>query len=146
MQESATKARVRMKEVNEILQYEVLSPEDIDVICDVIAIHDNPSNKIPIPKDNRLAVVQREADRLWMITRLGIEADLRRSGKDVTNLSLQEEQVKWNINGFKKERKIYDANQEDFCDNDTFFRSQGGYNIFFRCCEYWESQFKSKLT
>ena len=141
MKEGAMKARVRMQEVNEILGYEALTPEDIDVICNIIAIHDNPSNKIPISKDSRLAVAQREADRLWMLTELGIDTDLWRSGKDITSVFLRQEQVEWNINAFKKERNIYDENQEDFCNNETFFRTQGGYKIYCRWCEYWELLF-----
>ena len=144
MQEGAETARKRMEELNTALGNEALSAEDMDIICDIIAIHDNPSNKIPITKDNLLAVAQREADRLWMITLLGVKADLSRKGKDAENEDMIKEQVEWNKKAFTKERKIYNPDLESFVDDITFFRTRGGHKIYTRWCEYWEDRFQTQ--
>ena len=72
-------ARVRLDELN--LEMEVFSADDIDEICRIIGIHDNPKLNKKLLRNDLMAVAFREADRLWMVTREGIHSDLVRKQK-----------------------------------------------------------------
>ncbi|NUQ64018.1 MAG: HD domain-containing protein [Pirellulales bacterium] len=138
MEQGAEQARTQLLRFNRSSSEEYFNSADIDAICGVIAIHDNPSVGIPIPSGDLLAVVQREADRLWMVTLAGVETDLRRAGKDPANPVLRKEQVQWNIDDFRKERKVYNESAERFCDAETFFRTKAGWEIYKKWRTLWE--------
>lgn len=126
------------QEFNEI----VFSQEEIKFICDIIAIHDNPKLKIKIPKDNAMAVILRESDRLWMVTLLGVRADLERKkpenpGINPDDPKTQVEMVKNNIQRFKEERELYDDDDGLFWDNRFFFHNRAAGEIFKRWLNYW---------
>jgi len=135
MREGCAIAHRRMLQLNESTGRVVFDAGDIDAVCEVIRIHDNPSLDIPIPRTNWLAVAFREADRLWMITEEGILADLRRKGKDLNDPALYLAQLNSNVERFKDERSLYrpiESTEGPFCDDETFFRTKGGYKIFLR--------------
>jgi hypothetical protein len=72
MREGSARAQRRLLQLNHSLGRVVFSATDIETICEVIRIHDNPSIGIPIPGSDKLAVAFREADRLWMVTMRGL--------------------------------------------------------------------------
>ena len=110
---------------------------DVETICAIISIHDNPTIDVPIPREDALAVACREADRLWMQAPLGVRADLARAG--VVEPTHQEcvEQANKNLGSYRHERGLYDSGSEAFIDNDTFFRTRSGHQIFVRYRSRW---------
>ncbi|HLD25530.1 MAG TPA: hypothetical protein VJC05_00625 [Candidatus Andersenbacteria bacterium] len=114
----------------------MLTNGDVDTICRVIAIHDNPTIGIPLPDDFKAAHILREADRLWMVTNLGIRVDLSRRGVDPDNPDAFLEQAQRNTGKFMGERQyVYPTVQPGvFQDSRTFFRTTAGYNLY---CRYW---------
>ena len=131
MREGSATAHRMLLDLNEALGRIVFDAEDIDEICEVIRIHDNPSLDIPIARDNWLAMAFREADRLWMVTEEGICADLLRKNKPVEDAACLK-QLDHNVTRFKDERALYKSPDEKFVDAETFFRTQSGHAIFVR--------------
>jgi len=145
MREGAKMARAKLVELNR--QMPVFSAQDIDAICAIIAIHDEPKLNTKIPRDNLMAVAFREADRLWMVTPAGVRSDLARKQKkdstvDPDDPNEQLAQAGHNIERFKEERTIYDASADGpFQDTLTFFRTQEGFSIYKRYLGQWGASF-----
>jgi len=141
MSEGAKMARAKLVELNR--QMPAFSADDIDAICDIIAIHDAPKLNIKMPRDNLMAIAFREADRLWMVTPAGVRSDLVRKPKkdpfvDPDDPDAQLAQVKHSIERFKEERTIYDKNVDGpFQDDQTFFRTEEGFSIYRRYLSEW---------
>jgi hypothetical protein len=137
MREGSAIAHRRMLELNVRLGKIVFDAQAIDIVCEVIRIHDNPSLNIPIPRTNWLAVAFREADRLWMITHEGIVTDLKRKNKRPDAPGAYSKQLASNIRRFREERSLYrliELVEGPFCDDETFFRTKAGYAIYRRLC------------
>ncbi len=121
-----------------------LSDTSIQTICSIIAIHDNPKIGIPIPKDNQMAVMFREADRLDMISPSGVMIDLMQKQKDNSaldpdDLAEQIVQVRSNLKRFMEERFLYDDEIDGpFFDDITFFRIPQAYAIYNRYISQWQ--------
>ena len=117
---------------------DIFAEDDIDSICRVVGIHDNSSIEeyahmkegfryiFPfatgthlIPKDDILAKVLREADRVWMISREGLEKDLvgdLGKGKEA-NFN---EKLRHNIKRHKEEYMLYEKAFESKVDDYGF--------------------------
>ena len=130
MEKGAEMARKKLLGLNKSFMREVFKEQEIDLICNVILIHDNPKRNLKIPKNNSMAVMLREADRLWMVTLEGVCADLDRSHKDPKDYKAQFKQVVKNMKRFKEERKLYCDQDGPFCDDVLFFRNPTAKNIF----------------
>jgi len=150
MREGSAIAHRRLLELNESLEGIAFDAEDIDTICEVIRIHDNPSLDIPIHRENWLAVAFREADRLWMLTEEGIRADLERGEeKNVNDDAACGEQLEFNMRRFREERALYrsvESTEGPFCDNETFFRTQAGHAIYRRLYQEGKKRYRLKTT
>lgn len=132
------------------------------LISECIAIHDVPSiaklvseirkkgietdkevKDYLIDGDDKLAVVLREADRLWMLSREGLEKDLiddvRKAAKEGKDEDVTRRppaaygKLKYNYDQFTKEYRLYEdagqANPGDF-QNKTLIRSAAGFDWF----------------
>jgi len=123
-----------------------IEKNEINEIKKIILIHDIPSiaeyyssidkvisTKDLIPLDNRLAVILREADRLWMVSKEGLEKDLFDDLKKNKNPNPLEK-LKHNYNRFKDEYKLYvnsNCSKEELYGfkNETLFRTDAGFNL-----------------
>lgn len=137
MREGSVLAKRKVILLNEYLGGNLYTDKDIEIICNVISIHDNPSIDIPIPKDNRMAVAFREADRLWMLSDEGFECDLQRDMKNISKISDNEElaskRLKHIIRRFQEERELYNSNNDESFQHDKlFFRTKSGYQIYLK--------------
>jgi len=142
MREGAKMARATLDRLD--FPTAVFSADDIDEVCRIIAIHDNPKRKEKMPADDLMAVAFREADRLWMVTLQGVRSDLARKQKrkdpavDPDNPAEQLAQAKYNISRFIKERKLYDDETDGpFQDKTTLFRTKEGFAIYRRYLDAW---------
>jgi hypothetical protein len=131
MREGSAIAHRALLDLNEAAGRIVFDAQDIDEICEVIRIHDNPSIDIPIPRCNWLAMAFREADRLWMVTEDGIRVDLLRKNQSMDDAACLA-QLDHNVNRFRDERALYTSPDEKFIDDETFFRTDSGHAIFSR--------------
>ena len=140
MREGSAMAQKRLLQLNHSFSEVVFSEEDIEVICEVIRIHDNPSIDIPIPTTMaglssrmaqiyKLAAAFREADRLWMITIRGVYVDIEREAKSLEDPELFRKQLEANLERFRDERKLYSESDGPFQDEEMFFRTAGGYTL-----------------
>lgn len=139
MSGGARLARAKLEELNR--RTPTFSSADIDAICGVIAIHDDPKLNIKIPRDNLMAMAFREADRLWMVTPPGVRSDLvRKQEKDPAvnpdDADAQRAQARHSKARFEKERTIYDADDGPFKEP-TFFRTEEGFVIYTRYLAHW---------
>ena len=133
MREGSSMSHRKLLELNDKYGRIIFDENDIDFICELIRIHDNPSLNIKILKSNFTLVAFREADRLWMLSPDGINADLIRKGKNKIEKADIDKQVRHNYNRFKEERNLYSPNDGPFIDSETFFRTKRGWEI---CQEY----------
>ena len=132
------KAREKLLALNETLGRAAATAADIDAITSVIAIHDLPSINLPIPAQAQLAAAFREADRLWMLSPPGILADLARQHNAAPTHDDCLAQVRANLRSYQNERSLYSAAEdEDFRDQDTFFRTRTGHAIYQRYLRHW---------
>lgn len=146
MREGSAIAQKKLLLLNEYIGKPIYSDEDIDIVCEVIRIHDNPSIFIPIPKENRLAVAFREADRLWMLSDEGFKCDLRRDLERLNDQSaknnLARKRLDHIITRFQKERQLYFEEDGPFLDSMVFFRTKAGYTIYQQYLHQRENQYK----
>jgi hypothetical protein len=129
MREGSAMAHRALLDLNESAGRVVFDAEEMDQICEVIRIHDNPSIGVPIPRQNWLAMAFREADRLWMATEEGICADLERARKPADDAAYLK-QLDRNVSRFREERSLYSSTNERFIDGETFFRTKSGHALF----------------
>ncbi|MCP4582588.1 MAG: hypothetical protein GY839_13345 [candidate division Zixibacteria bacterium] len=121
--------------------------ENMKEITNCIEIHDNPSiadhysqldknfNKSHlIPLNNPLAVVLREADRLWMVSKEGLEKDLFDDlKKKIENKAI--EKLRHNLKRFVNEYNLYckaneiNSNELSKFKGKTLFRTATGYRL-----------------
>ena len=109
-----------------------MSDDAVKRICAIIAIHDNPTIGQPILSSfDPWAVWLREADRLWMMTELGIKVDLTRRGiLDITAHDFLD-QAQRNVGKFLAERQLYkNIWESNFQDPYNLFRTQRGYELY----------------
>lgn len=144
MRNGADMACKKLLALNQKFNESVFTDEEISFICGIISIHDNPKLKIKIPKDNTMAVMLREADRLWMVTSKGVRADLERKKRENPHLNpddlkAQLEHVKKNIKRFEDERGLYCEDDGPFYDDRFFIRTSSAGKIFIRWCNYWRN-------
>jgi len=140
MRRGAEMAREKFLVLNEKFGKSIFDDEKINAICGIVLIHDNPKLGKKIPKDNWVAVMLREADRLWMVTLMGIRADLERKHENPDDLEKQLAQVEKNIKRLEEEREIYAEEDGPFYDNRFFFRNPIAKKIFDKWCDYWKKQ------
>ena len=145
MQEGASIARTILPELNQTKA--IVSKDDIEDIAFCIEKHDKPSiaelrqeinrpydRSHLIPLENDLACLLREADRLWMVSKEGLEKDLfddlRKGNKPDPCGKL------WhNVNRFREEYELYteaagitEAEKRGF-KNESLFRREGGFRL-----------------
>jgi hypothetical protein len=134
MREGSALAKRQLLLLNEYLGKIFYTDKDIDTVCEVIKIHDNPSIGIPIPKSNKMAVSFREADRLWMLSDAGFAFDLRRDSKkmkdNTDNRSLASKRLEHVIKRYQQERNLYSNEDGPFQDNKLFFRTEAAYRLY----------------
>ena len=145
MREGSAMAHRKLLLVNEYCGRVVFGDEEIDQVCEVIRIHDNPSISLPIPKDSRVATAFREADRLWMLSDLGfsydIERDVSKSGirDDIGELAAK--RLDHVQQRYREERRLYSSEQGPFQDEELFFRTKAGYRIYQRYLDERKKQY-----
>jgi len=135
MRMGAALAQERLLQLNQLFGEVVFSQQDIEEICEVIRIHDNPTLRKPISRDNWIALCFREADRLWMVTREGILADLNRERKEVTEEAIKI-RARQNRDRHREEQRDCYPN-DPTCMNGTFYRTKTGYAIYEEWCRKW---------
>lgn len=145
MREGSALAQRKLLLLNDYLGRIFYRDEDIEVVCEVIRIHDNPSIDITIPKDNHMAVSFREADRLWMLSDEGFACDLRRDKEgikgDIDDVTLASKRLDHVIKRYREERNLYSAADGPFQDKALFFRTKAGYKIYCRYVQERKSQY-----
>lgn len=149
MKEGAKIADKLLRKAN--ASHNILKPTEIAEIVKLIRLHDNPSiveyysdSKRPytkgklIPLRNHLAYILREADRLWMVSKEGLEKDLfddLRKDKQPDPFA----KLRHNVKRFKDEYQLYTkANGITAYDlkgfqHETLFRTKGGFAL---CKQY----------
>lgn len=134
MREGSALAQKQLLLLNEYLGKTFYKDKDIDIVCKVIRIHDNPSIGIPIPKENKMAVSFREADRLWMLSDEGFAFDLRRDSEkmkgNAVNNALASKRLEHVIKRYQEERNLYSNKDGPFQENKLFFRTKAGYRLY----------------
>lgn len=144
MREGSALAQKKLLLLNDYMGYVLYNDEDIEEICEVIRIHDNPSIGIPIPNENRLAVSFREADRLYMLSDEGFAFDISRDRKlienEIDSHKLAIHRFEHVIERFREERNLYSINDGPFQDEFLFFRTKEGYNIYQRYVDERKAQ------
>ncbi len=142
------------------LNHDIVTPDDINAIADCIEQHDNPSiaelrqeigmsygRSDLIPLDNPLACLLREADRLWMVSREGLEKDLfddLRKGKRPDPCA----KLFYNVGRFRDEYKLYAAAhffsvvEKNGFQHETLFRTKGGFAV---CKRYVRERLSESL-
>lgn len=142
MEAGADMAEKILIKFNKLYPEDSFSSEDIDAIKGVIAIHDYPSvqeyektntGKWLLPKDNRLAMFLREADRLWMLSKEGLEVDLQRDEKK--GKRDPEKRLRSNIKRHQEEYLLYKEALGDGVkgygfNDETLYRTKTGFEIF----------------
>jgi hypothetical protein len=128
------RARERLEAFNAALPPDAgpFTPEDIEAVAALIAVHDNPSIGAKILPEDRLAVAFREADRLWMLTPQGLRGDLARKGIAAPTDGDMARQAEANLESFRQERGLYGPGDGTFRDGDTFFRTRSGHALYLR--------------
>lgn len=124
-----------------------IQPTDVEIIKDIIRIHDNPSiaeyenkndgtwlfSENNDPLKDKLVKFHREADRLWMLSEEGLEVDLQRDEKKGKRDPA--DRVKGNIKRHQEEYALYSeafgdgAIKYGFREN-TLYRTETGFKIF----------------
>lgn len=123
----------------------LFNDDEVKRCIDLIAKHDlwkvDPPE--PPPTNDRLALVCLEADVLWPLHPIGVLADLERShtvgkSKDLFEPSKWKEQLQQNLKTiveFRSKWKNIDNN--DFIDDESIFRTKGGYRLFSEWKTLW---------
>lgn len=136
MREGSVLAQRKLLLLNDYLGRIFYKDRDIDTICEIIRIHDNPSIDTPIPKENHLASAFREADRLWMLSSQGFAYDLQKDMqgiKEPISISLlASRRLNHILKRFQEERNLYSVDDGPFQDSLLFFRTKAGHDIFLR--------------
>lgn len=154
MIEGAKRARKVLAHLNKRFQerfdHTVVDDTNIEDVVECIEIHDAPSiaecyselgqpvdPKYLIPFGNKLASVLREADRLWMVSREGLEKDLVDDlRKDNSPDAMAK--LRHNVKRFHDEYDLYlsvkDVSAEDctIFKGATLFRTETGFQLFLR--------------
>jgi len=134
MREGSAIAHRKLLTLNEFFWQIVYKEEDINEVCEVIRIHDNPSIGIPIAKENLMAVSFREADRLWMLSDKGFAYDIYRDKKNLRgegdSKELASNRLQHVLKRYQEERRLYPTDDISFQDQSVFFRTKSGYTIF----------------
>ena len=134
MREGSALAKRQLLLLNEYSGKVIYTDKDIDAVCEVIGIHDNPSIGIPIPPKNKIAASFREADRLWMLSDEGFAFNLHRDSrkmKDTTdNRSLASKRLEHVLKRYQQERNLYSNEDGPFQNNKLFFRTKAGYQLY----------------
>lgn len=127
-------AQKKLLLLNEYLGKVCYKNNDIEEICEIIRIHDNPSIGIPLSNENKMALAFREADRLWMLSKEGFAWDIHRDiagikeYKDIVQLaSARIEHIK---ERYREERQLYCDPDELFQDHEFFFRTKSSFHMF----------------
>lgn len=145
MREGSVLAKKKIILLNEYLGKNLYTDNDLEIVCNVIGIHDNPSIDIPIPKDNCIAVAFREADRLWMLSDEGFNCDLQRDLENISKISdneaLASKRLKHIISRFQEERELYDSIDGSFQNDSLFFRTKSGYQIYLNYLQERKKQY-----
>ncbi|MBN1765086.1 MAG: hypothetical protein JW860_07505 [Sedimentisphaerales bacterium] len=147
MQEGGKVARQLLGDINKIDETPLARDDTEEMVC-CIENHDNPSvaeyycvvgrkfaRERLIPLENKLAYALREADRLWMVSKEGLESDLfddLKKGKKPDPLS----KLRHNIKRFKEEYRLYEKAEgikEDELrgfKEETLFRTKSGFALY----------------
>jgi len=142
--QKADMRRGHMKEgaafVKELLRKSEFGPyytgDQIQRICGVIEVHDNPS--VPYEKDSvrykgvpldiadKLLYMHREADRMWMSSKEGFDNDFR--GRLEHGETTPEEHLKWIVNSHAREKGLYE--DDGNFRGGLLFRTSMAYEVF----------------
>lgn len=136
MSAGSVKAEQRLRDLNSRFSTPVFTDKEICDICIVIAIHDIPSIRLKIPNHSKLAMDFREADRLWMQTREGVKADLKRKGNECPTEMECVNQANKNLESYRKERELYGSDPALL---EYIFRTKTGLEIFKSLRSQWEN-------
>jgi len=103
------------------------------------------ANEFLIGKDQQLALIFREADRLWMLSYEGLIKDLMDSLRKGVKPPSIEDQLETNMAAFRDEKTSYDAASRDsrsrdygVFKGDTFLRTKTGFEIYQEYCQAWK--------
>lgn len=151
MKEGAKIAKILLKQyISENKKKAIISLKDINKIVQCILIHDLPSTTWYnarlgmdykahdlLPFTNKLVVVLREADRLWMVSDDGLKKDLFDDiKKETESVPDPLEKLKHNIKRFKDEYNlyipVYKNNPETLrrFKGNTLFQTESGFQLF----------------
>lgn len=133
-------------------------------ICDIIAIHDNPTiafimDEFPEQAPGNIAdflirdtksptsegaIMLREADRLWMLSPLGLEKDLMDSLVAGKKPKTPEEQLLYNLGRFDDEKRLleecFHSGKPGFGElMASFFRTHGGAKLYREFLDFWKT-------
>jgi len=165
MKAGAPIAKRLLNELNSWLpKNDQFSVSDINKIIELVGMHDNPgiaktyetkefkpyiqgsAQEFLIGKLDNLALIFREADRLWMLSYEGLVKDLMdrlivyvKTNENKDKPLSVEEQLANNIAVFRDERRSYDVagrNYDTFY-GDTFIRTKTGFEIYQEYCRAW---------
>ncbi len=122
-----------------------ISPQEIERCCALIAIHDawKLSPPQPIPSHDALALCCFEADVLWPLHPLGVQADLERALANGKEVELFLPQV-WNDQAHQNQLTLKLARsgwshlpEADFVHSHVLFRTQKGYSLYKMWSDFW---------
>jgi hypothetical protein len=134
MRKGSALAKRQLLLLNKYLGKVIYTDKDMDTVCEVIKIHDNPSIGIPIPKENKITAAFREADRLWMLSTeefaFALFRDSREMEDNTVNRSLASKRLEYVLKRYQQERNLYSNEDGPFQDNKLFFRTKAGYRLY----------------
>jgi len=123
---------------------EAIVSQEVRQQCEaIIAGHDCWKLGYPHPPgSDREALVCFEADALWPLHPLGVQADLERPGengesKDLNDPAEWGKQVRNNLQTLAEYRANWTGSGEIFQDETTIFRTAGGYRLYREWAALW---------
>lgn len=130
MERGEIEARRILERVNKDIGRAYYSEEDINEICRVIGIHDNPSINKPFGINDRLALLFRPADRIAMLERKQFEKDLARRSQKEKGVNPVENLLHV-IRRHTDERRLYPTTAKGFIEG-TLYTTPTSYFTFMR--------------
>lgn len=125
-------AKMTEKILNHIakIQPDSFTQSEIQRIVEIIRHHDDPSLGICLDPEDRLAIMQREAARLWKLTEVGFRDDLELDWMRKNHFRTPTWRLNHNLKRYKEEAELY-KNKPGFI-NGTPFRTQTAYNLLLK--------------
>ena len=114
----------------------LLTAAEVARCCDLIAHHDDWKLGRPWPaSSDRLALACVEGDALWPLHPLGVLADLERPTeagtiRDLLSPPTWKSQIQESLQTLIDYRANWPATATGFCDDDSIFRTQAGWELY----------------